>query len=72
MAPAANDNAILISLRDVCALTSLSRTMINRLRGVSDFPAEVAMGERRIAFVREEVVAWIDARVQARETRRAA
>jgi len=56
----------LVSLNDVCALTSLSRTAINRLRDAEQFPEEVRVGDRRIAFVRDEVDAWINARIEAR------
>ncbi len=63
----ANDNIpILISLNDAAKLTSLSRTMINRYRAEGRFPAAVAMGERRVAFVRAEVVAWVQDKIAAR------
>jgi len=58
---------ILISMKDACALTSLSRTMINRLRAAGRFPAAVELGDRRVAFVRSEVLAWIDERIAGRE-----
>lgn len=67
----ANDNhQILISINDVCSLTSLSRTSINKLRSGDQFPAEVSLGERRIAFVRTEVLEWIQTRVEARQGRK--
>lgn len=62
-----NDNFALISLKDTCALTSMSKTMILRLRGEGAFPAAVQLGEKRIAFVREEVEAWIDAKIKGRQ-----
>lgn len=40
--------------------------MINRYRSEGRFPAAVPLGDRRIGFVREEVEAWIDARIAAR------
>jgi prophage regulatory protein len=49
-------------------MTSLSRTMINALRADGAFPVAVELGPRRIGFVREEVEAWIDARIAARPT----
>lgn len=69
---ASNDNRppvdpVLISINDVCGLTSLSRTAINNLRRTGRFPAEVMLGEKRIAFVRAEVIAWIDGRIAARQ-----
>jgi prophage regulatory protein len=64
---AANDNnRIIVSVNDCCEMTSLSRTAINMHRAAGAFPKEVHLGERRIGFVRTEVLAWIDARVNAR------
>lgn len=63
---ALNDNYALISLRDTCALTSMSKTMIHRLRCEGTFPLPVALGEKRIAFSRSEVTAWIQAKLAAR------
>jgi prophage regulatory protein len=57
---------ILISLNDACELTSLSRTMINRLRGEGRFPAAVSLGEKRVAFVRAEVQGWVEQRIAER------
>ena len=62
----ANDNYALISLKDTCALTSISKTMIHRLRGEGKFPAHVELGEKRIAFLRSEVTAWIAAKLDKR------
>ena len=62
----ANDNSRLISIKAAAAMTSLSRTAINALRTADMFPAAVQLGPRRIAFVRTEVEAWIDARIAAR------
>lgn len=61
-----NDNAILVSLNDAAYLTSLSRAAINRHRAAGNFPIPVQLGERRIGFVKTEVVAWIDERISAR------
>lgn len=66
------DSPTLISLNEAAALTSLSRTMLNRYRSEGRFPAAVPMGGRRIAFVRGEVLAWIQDRIDRRNERRAA
>ncbi|AXV15265.1 transcriptional regulator [Neorhizobium sp. SOG26] len=64
---AANDNVpALISLNDACRLTSMSRTMLNRYRAEGRFPIAVELGERRVAFVRAEVLSWIEAKIAAR------
>ena len=56
----------LVSIKTACAMTSLSRTAINRYRADGRFPVAVELGERRLAFVRDEVEAWIAARIAAR------
>jgi prophage regulatory protein len=72
--PAANDNCMpnLMSLKETVRVTSMSRTMLNRLRATGHFPAAVQIGERRIAFVRQEVVAWVEQRIASRGLREAA
>lgn len=64
------DLPTLISLNDACQLTSLSRTAINRYRAEGRFPQPVPVGFKRIAFVRAEVVAWIEARIAERDASR--
>lgn len=67
MEKAANDNEpTLVSLNDACKMTSMSRSMLNRYRKEGRFPVAVELGERRVAFVRAEVLAWIRAKVDAR------
>lgn len=56
----------LISIRDVCQLTSLSRTAINMRRAQGRFPAPVRLGDKRVAFVRAEVEQWIKDRIAER------
>ncbi|KAB2738781.1 AlpA family phage regulatory protein [Brucella anthropi] len=68
----ANVAPTLISLNDCCALTSLSRTAINKMRSAGKFPDPVNLGEKRIAFVRSEVVAWLEDRIASRPRRTAA
>ncbi|WP_422836351.1 helix-turn-helix transcriptional regulator [Afipia carboxidovorans] len=53
-------------MKSVVAMTSLSRTMINRYRVDGKFPAAVPLGDRRVAFVRNEINDWIAARIAAR------
>jgi prophage regulatory protein len=57
---------MLVSVKTACALTSLSRTMLNRYRAEGRFPAAVPLGDKRIAFVKSEVANWITARIAAR------
>jgi len=59
-------DAILISLNDCCQLTSLSRTAINRWRGLGLFPQAVPLGDKRVAFVRAEIEQWVRDRIAER------
>jgi prophage regulatory protein len=56
----------LISLNDACRVTSMSRTMLNRYRTEGRFPVAVELGDRRVAFVRSEVTAWVQSKIDAR------
>lgn len=58
---------VLISINDCCELTSLSRTSVNAWRSKGQFPRPVALGEKRVAFVRSEVEAWVQARIAERD-----
>jgi prophage regulatory protein len=66
MQNSANDNAVIVSLNTVCEMTSLSRTCVNKFRLAGQFPQPVVLGERRIGFVKSEVLTWIAARIASR------
>lgn len=57
----------LMSINEAAKATSLSRTSIFKLRERGEFPRAVPLGEKRVAFVRDEVAAWIETRIAARE-----
>jgi len=59
----------LISMKQACGLTSLSRSTIGRLCAEGRFPATVPLGHRRFAFVRSEIDQWIAKRIEGRSTR---
>lgn len=62
-----NDNVpVLISLNEACRMTSMSRSMLNRYRSQGRFPVAVELGDRRVAFVRQEVREFIAAKIAAR------
>ena len=62
-----NDNTpSLVSLNEACRMTSMSRTMLNRYRAEKRFPVAVNLGDRRVAFVRSEVTAWVQQKIAAR------
>jgi prophage regulatory protein len=69
----ANDNSppVLISMNEAVRATSLSRTMLNKYRADGRFPAAVSLGDRRFAFVRAEVNAWIEDRIARRAAKAA-
>ncbi len=68
MEKAANDNfPALISLNDAAKLTSMSRSMLNRYRAEGRFPVAVDLGDRRVAFVRAEVLEWVQQKIAARQ-----
>ncbi|MEP9380046.1 AlpA family phage regulatory protein [Aquabacter sp. CN5-332] len=67
-----NDNSPLMSLNEVVKYTSLSKAFILVARDEGLFPQSIKLGVRRIAFVRAEVVAWVEARVAARGVKAAA
>lgn len=66
MQPANDNTPVLVSLNDAAKMTSLSRSMLNRYRAEGRFCAPVSLGDRRIAFVRSEVIGWINDRISAR------
>ena len=61
----------LIRLREVIALTGLSRSTILRLEAQARFPLHVRVGEASIAWVEDEVLQWIAERIAARDAQRA-
>lgn len=62
-----NDNLPrLMSPKEAAAATSLSRPLLTLMAAEGQFPKPVRLGERRIAFVRSEVMDWIDERIAAR------
>lgn len=61
-----NDLAVLVSLNQAANMTSMSRGMVNRYRATGRFPAAVDLGDRRIAFVKSEVMDWIQKKIEAR------
>lgn len=48
------------------------RTQLWRLERAGKFPARVPLGENRVAWVEDEIKAWMKARVEARDARQKA
>lgn len=62
-----NDNRPrLVAPKDAAVMTSMSRPMLSILAEAGQFPKPVQLAERRIAYVRQEIEAWIDQRIAAR------
>lgn len=56
----------LIRIKEVMALTGLSRSYVYELSQDGVFPKVVKLTERSRAWVESEVKQWIDERIQAR------
>ena len=52
-----------IKIKEVCELTSLSKTTIYRRINDGSFPKPISLGPQRIAFVEKEVIGWIAAHI---------
>lgn len=53
----------LLSPKQVCAITSLSRTSVHRLaKADRKFPKPVSLSARRIAFKASEIRAYVESR----------
>lgn len=52
-----------LTLRDVVAKTALSESSIRRLVKEGDFPAPFDLTSKRIAFIEEDVMMWMQQRI---------
>ncbi|ELP5728321.1 AlpA family transcriptional regulator [Vibrio vulnificus] len=59
-------NIRLIRFREVLAMTGLSRSSMYRFIEENQFPAQVQLGGRAVAWVESEVQEWIQQRAAAR------
>ena len=62
-----NDTDRLISSATVVRLTGLSRMSVWRLEKAGKFPRRVKIGERRVAWLLSEVLAWMAERLAERD-----
>jgi prophage regulatory protein len=62
---------ILLRRKQVQERVNLSRSELYRLMGVGRFPRSIPLGERAIAWDADEIEAWIQARIAARDARAA-
>lgn len=67
MKTAANDNRPrLMSPKEAAEATTMSRVLLAMMAREGKFPLPVRIGEKRQAYVRDEVETWIDSRIAAR------
>lgn len=57
----------LIRIKEVSALTSLARATIYKYMQEGNFPKQVTLGANAVAWIEEEVLAWITDKVLARD-----
>ncbi|ENH7394710.1 AlpA family transcriptional regulator [Vibrio vulnificus] len=60
------NNIRLIRFREVLAMTGLSRSSVYRSIEENQFPTQVQLGGRAVAWVESEVQEWITQRVENR------
>lgn len=58
----------LISAKDAAKETTLSTVQLAAMAAAGIFPKPIQISERRHAYIRAEVTAFIDARIAARTT----
>lgn len=56
----------LIKLREVLALTTLSKSSVYDFINQGRFPKPVSLGARSVAWIEGEVLSWIEERANAR------
>jgi len=56
-----------IKLKEVMGITCLCKASIYRMIAAGEFPKQVSLGERAVAWVEEEILDWVQARVDERD-----
>jgi len=57
----------LIKLKEVTALTSLARATVYKYIAAGTFPKQVSLGANCVAWIEEEVLEWIEAKIAERD-----
>ncbi|NTF48501.1 helix-turn-helix transcriptional regulator [Rhizobium rhizogenes] len=55
--------SLLMSPNEAAALTTMSKPLLRAMEREGKFPTARHIGQRRIAYVRSEVTAWINERI---------
>jgi prophage regulatory protein len=63
-----NDNVLV--LRDVVALTRLSKPTIYKFISAGRFPRQIQLAPQRVVWLRSEILAWIAEQAARRECAR--
>lgn len=58
----------LIRMREAVTHVQLSRSQINRLIAIGEFPAPIRLSKRAVAFRAADIQAWLLSRPTARNT----
>jgi prophage regulatory protein len=58
---------MMIKLKEVQKMTSLSRSSIYAYIDKGIFPTQVKLGARSVAWKNEEIIAWLESRISARD-----
>ena len=58
---------MMIKLKEVQKMTSLSRSSIYAYIDKGIFPNQVKLGARSVAWKNEEIIAWMESRISARD-----
>ena len=59
----------IIRLKQVKAMTGLSRTTIYRFMSINEFPKQIKLGPKSSGWLIDEVDEWIKRQIQIRDTR---
>ena len=58
---------MMIKLKDVQKITGLSRSSIYSYIEKGVFPIQVKLGQRSVAWIDQEIIAWLESRISARD-----
>ena len=59
------DNQLVLDLRGVIELTTLSQSTIYEMAKKGEFPKQRRIGSNRVVWLRSEVVAWLEQKLAA-------
>lgn len=60
-----NDDRLVLDLRGVIELTTLSQSTIYAMAKKGEFPKQRRIGTNRVVWLRSEVVAWLEQKLAA-------